>query len=298
LDEHKTTPLRRAGAADVAAAALLAAGALAERRPAARRAWLAAVPIVIVNYVAFRAQLRYWEVFLDRGDALLVSAALESIAVYLAWQAHLAQLADDSALRLRLAAYAVALIIGALNYSHYMLPGWRPTPAAVVFGGMSAISPWLWSAHSRRESRDSLKARGLIEDHAVRLGATRWFWHAYRCTRITWAATWAGVTRPAGAIALIRFGKQARDPDRQAPSPAPGRKPRPRAVRAPELAAARAEQERELIAGLAAMPVLPGRNELARDERLAGYGAVATRRRAAGRLLAQARTTGNGYGAG
>ena len=46
-----------------------------------------------------------------------MAVTLESVAVYLAWQAHLALAADDSALRLRLAAYAFALVIGVMNYS-------------------------------------------------------------------------------------------------------------------------------------------------------------------------------------
>src|SRR5215813_5398506 len=113
---------------------------------AAHRGWLAAVPVALVNAVAFGAQLGFWHAHLPTlAQAVLVALALESIAVYLAWLAHLAQLADDSALRLRLGAYGTALLIGALNYSHFMAPGWRPTVAAVTFGLMSAISPWLWS---------------------------------------------------------------------------------------------------------------------------------------------------------
>jgi hypothetical protein len=167
------------------------------------RGWVAAVPVILVNAVAFGAQLGFWRAHLAvTGEAVLVAAALESIAVYLAWQAHLAQLADDSALRLRLAAYGMALLIGALNYSHFMGPGWRPTVAAVTFGMMSAISPWLWSVHSRRASRDRLKAAGLIEPHAVRLGATRWAWHPVRSVRVMSAATWAGETDPVKAIAV------------------------------------------------------------------------------------------------
>lgn len=173
------------------------------RRLSAHRAWPAAVPVVLVNAVAFGAQLGFWNAHLDNlPQAVLVALALESIAVYLAWQAHLAQLADDSALRLRLAAYGIAVLIGTLNYSHFMRPGWRPTVAAVTFGMMSAISPWLWSVHSRRVSRDALKARGLIEPHAVRLGATRWAWHPARSARVMWRATWEGETDPARAIAL------------------------------------------------------------------------------------------------
>lgn len=167
------------------------------------RGWLSAVPVVLVNVVAFGAQLGFWHAHVPLPlEAVLVALALESIAIYLAWQSHLAQLADDSALRIRLAAYGMALLIGALNYSHFMLPGWRPTVAAVTFGMMSAISPWLWSVHSRRVSRDALKERGLIEAHAVRLGATRWLWHPVRSAWVMWHATWLGETDPSRAIAL------------------------------------------------------------------------------------------------
>jgi hypothetical protein len=170
----------------------------------ARRAWLAAVPIVLVNAVAFAGQLAFLRVHLPwpLAGQVLVAVTLESVAVYLAWQAHLALAADDSALRLRLAAYAFAAVIGVMNYSHYMAAGWRPTFAAVTFGLMSVSSPWLWSVHSRRASRDALKARGLIEPHAVRLGVTRWLWHPARSARVMFRATWAGETDPARAIAL------------------------------------------------------------------------------------------------
>jgi Protein of unknown function (DUF2637) len=178
----------------------------ATRAMLAHRGWLAAIPVILVNAVAFYGQLAFL-----RGHGhlpapfavqALVAVALESIAVYLAWQAHLAQLADDSALRLRLAAYGMAALIGAMNYSHYAAPHWRPTFAAIAFALCSAISPWLWSIHSRRESRDTLKARGLIEPHAVRLGVTRWLWHPWRSPRVMWQATWAGENDPAKAIAL------------------------------------------------------------------------------------------------
>jgi hypothetical protein len=171
----------------------------------AHRAWLAAIPVVLVNAVAFYGQLAFLRSHLPAAPPVqaLVAVALESIAVYLAWQAHLAQLADDSALRLRLAAYAMAAVIAAMNYSHYAGPHWRPTFAALAFALCSAISPWLWSVHSRRESRDALKAKGLIEPHAVRLGVTRWVWHPLRSPRVMWHATWEGETDPARAIALL-----------------------------------------------------------------------------------------------
>ena len=84
----------------------------------AHRGWLAAIPVILVNAVAFYGQLAFLRGHLAAPSAVqaLVAVALESIAVYLAWQAHLAQLADDSALRLRLAAYGMAALIGAMNY--------------------------------------------------------------------------------------------------------------------------------------------------------------------------------------
>lgn len=170
---------------------------------ASHRGWLAAVPIVLVNAVAFAGQLAFLRTHLPwpLAGQVLVAVTLESVAVYLAWQAHLALAADDSALRLRLAAYSFALVIGVMNYSHWCAPGWRPTFAAVTFGLMSVSSPWLWSVHSRRVSRDALKDRGLIESHAVRLGATRLLWHPVRSVRVMRWAAWAGENDPARVIA-------------------------------------------------------------------------------------------------
>lgn len=200
----------------------------ARRVMSAHRAWLAAVPVILVNAVAFGAQLGFWRAHVPLvTGAVVVALALESIAIYLAWQAHLAQLADDAALRLRLSAYGMALIIGALNYSHFDGPHWRPTVPAVTFGMMSAISPWLWSVHSRRQSRDALKAKGLIEPHAVRLGATRWQWHPVRSFSVMSRATWTGETDPAAAIAAWKPRTARRLPDAlpdasEAPSPDAG----------------------------------------------------------------------------
>ena len=168
------------------------------------RAWLAAIPITFVNSVAFFGQLGFLRGHLHwiLPGQILFGVTLESIAVYLAWQAHMAQLADDSSMRLRLAAYSAGLFIGAMNYSHYAAPHWHPTFAAVAFGGLSAISPWLWSVHSRRMSRDDLKARNRIEPHGVRLGGNRWTWHPVKSVRVTRAAAWTGEDDPAAAIAL------------------------------------------------------------------------------------------------
>ena len=289
---------------------------------ARRHAWATAVPVVLVNVVAFQAQLAFWSAHLPQAQAVLVSLALETVAVYLAWQAYLALTANDSALRLRLAAYGMALVIGALNYSHYMLPGWRPTVAAVTFGMMSAISPWLWAVHSRRVSRDQLKSEGLIEDHAVRLGMTRWFWHPLDCIRVQSRAAWVAENRPAEAIRMLDHSWMEQtwlDPEFDADliaehEPAAPQTPpsdsrsgeRPTEAAADEgqakvtgLTAARNAFERGVAWGLiqSGSP-LPGRNELGRDPRLAHLGSESTRNRAAGRILADARAGLNGHGSG
>lgn len=266
--------------------------ALAELRR--HRAWLAAVPIILVNTVAFLGQFGYLRVKLPwpLAGQLLVAVTLESIAVYYAWQAHLAAKAHDSALRLRLAAYGLALVIGAMNYSHYCLPGWRPTVAAVTFGLMSAISPWMWSAYSRRESRPELKAQNLIEAHAVRLGLTRWTWHPIRSTRVMSRATWAGVTRPAEAIRLLDPPvSQAAAP--QAPPPASEAQP----PWEPELAAAQDNAEEKLIRKLvqAGHPVLSIRAISRHPEHPRAHMSEPTKRRDAREIRAKVLTRLDGH---
>jgi len=223
----------------------------ATRRAVAHRGWLAAVPVVLVNTVAFSGQLAFLRHHLPWTPAgqVLVAVTLESVAVYLAWQAHLALAADDSALRLRLAAYGFAAVIGVMNYSHYMAAHWRPTFAAVTFGLMSLSSPWLWSVHSRRQSRDALKAKGLIEPHAVRLGATRWTWHPFRSARVMFRATWQGENDPAKAVLLppvkateAAAGDVTASTAEVTPAPAPGVTPAPPVHVTPEPVSRQAEE--------------------------------------------------------
>ncbi len=172
-----------------------------------------AVPVVGVNSVAFAGQFGWLRAHLPWPVAFVVLTAitLETIAIYLAYQAHKAQLSNDSSLRLRLGSYAAGAAIGALNYSHYAGPGWYPTAPAVIVGGMSVLSPILWAIHSRRTSRDKLMESGLIEEHALRLGGTRWAWHPLRSLRVQSRAAWSGETSPARAIGALadRYGDLA-----------------------------------------------------------------------------------------
>jgi Protein of unknown function (DUF2637) len=178
-------------------------GWLARHQPP--RAIYAAIPVLLVNTCAFLGQLGYLRTHLTAWGLpgqILVALTLESIAIYLSAHAHLARLADDSAFRLQTAAYTLAAVIGAMNYSHWCAPRWHPTPIAITFALMSTLSPWLWGIFSRRESRDALRAKGLIEGHAVRLGVSRWFWYPLRSMHVTRLAAWEGITNPGEAIAL------------------------------------------------------------------------------------------------
>jgi hypothetical protein len=168
-------------------------------------ACVAAVPVALVNATAFVGQFMFLHTHVSwiLPGQVLFAVTLESVAVYLAWHAHIAKMANDSSGRIMLSAYLFALVIAAMNYSHYAGPHWRPTFMAVSLALMSAASPWLWNVHSRRVSRDKLMARGLLEEKAVRLGATRWTWHPYRSMIATWLATWEGETNPRRAIDLL-----------------------------------------------------------------------------------------------
>jgi hypothetical protein len=330
MDEHKRSSGRWTRPSGELAAVLPAIPA--EILSAAE---LTAVPVIGVNLVAFYGQFTYFHSLQQIPFLMqvIMAASLESIAVYLAWQAHRARLKRDSAFRLRVGAYAAGLGIGALNYWHFCGPGWKPTPLAIVFALASVISPALWGVYSNRVSRDDLKADDLIEDHAVRLGFTRWFWHPLKCMMVQSRAAWAGENRPAAAIALYeeykaehRASRAERQRNRggdqapattKTPPPAqsPRREPPPRPVRrVPEAGAARtgelaAASARDLaeISGrehavaltlIARGGPLPSQRKLADDPDAAFPGGITARRNAAKRVLALAAAQSNGHGHG
>lgn len=176
------------------------------------RVAVAAIPVVMVNATAFTGQFAFLNDHLAWPLALriLFAATLETVAIYIAFHAHVAQMEDDSALRLKLSAYAFAAVIGAMNYSHYAVHSWKPTFMGVALGLLSLSSPWLWGIHSRRASRDRLRAMGLIEARSVRLGSTRWLWHAIRSMQTMYHATWVAENDPQRAISLYETSRQAR----------------------------------------------------------------------------------------
>jgi hypothetical protein len=168
-----------------------------------RKGWrtvAVSLPIILVNAVSVFGQTVYWysHIF-NLAGAIAFAVALESVAVYLAYHAHLAQISNDASLRLRWASYIFGAIIGLLNGSHYLNNG-KITAAAVGMCLLSASSPWLWAIHTRRESRPILRDNGLIDAHAVRLGGNRVFWHPWKSAGVMSFAAWSGENRPAEAI--------------------------------------------------------------------------------------------------
>jgi hypothetical protein len=166
-------------------------------------ALIAVIPLLLVNTIAITGQADFWIHHLPGFPiiaGIAFACALESIAVFLAAYAHLASVSDDASLRLRLASYGMGIVIGILNASHFIVNG-RLTAAAIGMGILSASSPALWGIFSRRQSRDKLRAAGLIESHALRLGTVRWLFHPGRSLQVFRYAAWDGLNNPAEAIA-------------------------------------------------------------------------------------------------
>jgi len=211
------------------------------------------IPLLLVNAVAVTGQLIFWKNHLPWPILAIVmfALALESVAIYLAYHAHLATVNNDSATRLRMSSYAFGIVVGLVNGSHFLVNG-QITAAAIGMGLMSASSPFLWAIHSRRQSRDKLMENGEIEPHALRLGITRWTWHPGKSARVMSAATWTGERIPAAAIATYEAGKAARkaQEERQEIDPAASQasnvrialRENPDTATAPEIAAWLAER--------------------------------------------------------
>lgn len=174
-----------------------------------------AVPLVLVNSAAVYGQAGWAYEHLVQSWILaaLFAAALESIGVYLAAEAHAALMAGDASLRLRLGSYAVGGLVGVLNYAHFSGVGFAPNALAITFGALSSISPWLWAIRSRSLNRDRLRLLGLVDPRAVRFSPLRWLLHFGRTWRAFRAAVWAGVTDPLAAIALVESVDEPDDAD-------------------------------------------------------------------------------------
>ncbi|MGI5153473.1 hypothetical protein ACQEVC_45340 [Plantactinospora sp. CA-294935] len=143
------------------------------------------LPLLLINGGAAYAQAGFayddvapnvWNVPSKLAFALAFSAALESVAVYVQWHAHDALLlkAYGTAARLRRSAWLIAAVVGAINYAHFA-DGLKPTPAAIAFGMLSLLSPWLWGLHTRRVQHVQLLAEdsNLIDDAGSEFSTAR-----------------------------------------------------------------------------------------------------------------------------
>lgn len=109
------------------------------------------------------------------GLALAFAAALELIGVFLAVSADEADERGLPSGGIRLGSYAQGIVSGLLNASHW---GWW-TAAAVAFGLMSMISPFLWGISARiRRGRASAPSRRL--------------WHPRRWIKLIREMAWNG----------------------------------------------------------------------------------------------------------
>jgi hypothetical protein len=163
---------------------LSAAETAHERKSANGGGWLLAAPLLLVTTFAIYGQVvtgleNYTSItdpwYIRWGVAVGAAAAIESIALFVAWHAHDALLlkASATAARLRRASYLIAAAVATINYWHFA-DNWQPTAAAVVFAVFSASGPWLWGLHTRRVQHLQLLREGQVDAAGAVFSAERW----------------------------------------------------------------------------------------------------------------------------
>jgi hypothetical protein len=176
---------------------------LSEFIGAHRRATFAILPIFGCNGTAFTGQLFF---FRDHAKSwpvigvVLFAATMESIALYLASEAAERERKNVASFNVRMASYAFGLFVGVINYSHYANPDFRPTVFALIFGSMSALSPWLWAMYGRGQAYESQLESGLIEARGVKFAKIRWIMWPKETFGAMRLAAWTGERNPDNAI--------------------------------------------------------------------------------------------------
>jgi len=144
--------------------------------------------------------------------SLAFAAAIELIGVFLAMMADQGEDVGLPSGGVRLGSYAVGLVSGSLNFSHWLHTG---VAAAIAFGFLSAVSPFLWGIWSRVR-------RGRLSPPSRR------FWHPIRSVSLIRDMAWHGqadeneavrrlsapvatdrVTLPDGSVAMMSGGTLA-----------------------------------------------------------------------------------------
>lgn len=114
--------------------------------------------------------------------ALAFAAAIELIGVFLSLSADDAEDRGLPSGGIRLGSYAIGIVSGALNYSHW------DGAAAIAFALLSAISPFLWGINSR-------------VNRARPIAPSRRFWHPRRSWTLIRHMAWEGIALEQDGIA-------------------------------------------------------------------------------------------------
>lgn len=178
------------------------------------------VPLVLVNAAAIWGQAGWANTNLHHGwiVAVLFALAVESIGMYLAFEAHDALMADQGSGLLRIGSYGVGLLAGTLNYLHFRPEGMS---TAVTFGCLSAASPWLWAIWSRARNRGRLAELGMVDVRAVKLGTARKVMHPVKSFRVVRWAAWEGITNPGDAVTGWEWTRNNPEPPPSSSAPVP-----------------------------------------------------------------------------
>lgn len=119
--------------------------------------------------------------------SLAFAAAIELIGVFLAMMADQGEDVELPSGGVRLGSYAVGLVSGSLNFSHWYASG---VSAAIAFGFLSAVSPFLWGIWSRVR-------RGRLAP------PSRHFWHPVRSVSLIREMAWHGLSDEDAAVRAL-----------------------------------------------------------------------------------------------
>lgn len=197
------------------------------------------VPLFLVNVAAITGQIGWALDHLEIGTpgtglrwfaATMFGVTAESIALFLQYYANRALLNRDSAASLYLAAFLVAGLVAAVNFSHWSNPVegmffGKANATAVIFALCSFASPWLWRIHNRAEYREALRSAGEIDSRAVKLSMARKIMYPIRSFKVIRLAAWYGETNPVKAVEMYETQRVAKATVRAAEKSAKGSSP-------------------------------------------------------------------------
>jgi hypothetical protein len=181
-------------------------------------------PLFLVNVAAITGQIGWALDHLAIGEpgtalrwfaSIMFGVTAESIALFLQYYANRALLNRDSAASLYLAAFLVAGLVAAVNFSHWSNPAdgeffGKVNATAVIFALCSFASPWLWRIHNRAEYREALRSAGEIDSRAVKLSMARKIMYPIRSFQVVRLAAWYGETNPTKAVEMYETRRVAK----------------------------------------------------------------------------------------